>query len=127
MRQTVNEKLIAEDKQVNELLCASEQWLQNVVDNTTVVIFVKDLQHRFLLTNREFERRFGIQREQIRGETDWETLPHQIAQLVREGDRQVIESGAPLQFEEAVASIEGERYYVVAKFLLPDYRGKPCG
>lgn len=130
VRRTVNEKLIAEDKRVNEPLSASEQWLQDVVDNTTAVIFVKDFQHRFLLTNREFERRFGIQRGQIRGKTDLESLPQQIAQLVREGDRQVIESGAPSQFEETLASIEGERYYVVAKFLLPDSRGKPfalCG
>ena len=122
-----NEKLIAKDQQVNELLSTSEQWLRDVVDNTTAVIFVKDLQDRFLLTNREFERRFGVQREQIRGKTDLESLPHQIAQLIRGGDRQIIETGAPSQFEEALTSIEGERYYVVAKFLLPDSGGKPCG
>jgi PAS domain S-box-containing protein len=42
----------------------------------------------------------------------------------------VIETGEPIQFEEAVPSDEGERLCVAAKFLLRDRTGKPyavCG
>ena len=45
-------------------------------------------------------------------------------------DRQVIEAGVPIQFEETVPSDGGERVYVSAKFLLRDRTGKPyavCG
>jgi len=40
---------------------ASEQRLQDIVDNTTAVIFVKDLDLRYVLINREYERRFQVQ------------------------------------------------------------------
>jgi signal transduction protein with GAF and PtsI domain len=42
----------------------------------------------------------------------------------------VVEAGTPIQFEEAVPMAEGERHYVVVKFLLRDRTAKPyavCG
>jgi len=52
------------------------------------------------------------------------------AEAVRDNDRQVIEAGVPIQFEETVPSDGGERVYVSARFLLRDRTGKPyavCG
>ena len=117
-------------KRAEEALRDSEQRLQDVVDHTTAVIFVKDLELRYILINREYERRHLVPRDQIRGKTDFDIHPHDVAEAVRANDRQVIEGGAPIQFEEAVPSAEGERYYIVAKFLLRDRTGKPyavCG
>jgi PAS domain S-box-containing protein len=119
-----------ERKRAEEALRDSEQRLQDVVDNTTAVIFVKDLELRYLLVNREYERRHQVQRDLIRGKTDYDIHPHDVAKAVRANDRQVIEAGVPIQFEESVPSTEGERYYVSAKFLLRDRTGKPyavCG
>ena len=119
-----------ERKRAEEALRDSEQRLQDVVDNTTAVIFVKDLELRYILINREYERRHLVPRDQIRGKTDFDIHPHDVAEAVRANDRQVIEGGAPIQFEEAVPSAEGERYYIVSKFLLRDRTGKPyavCG
>jgi PAS domain S-box-containing protein len=82
------------------------------------------------LVNREFERLHQVQRDQIRGKTDFEIHPPVVAETVRANDRRVIEAGEPIQFEEAVPSLEGERVYVSAKFLLRDRTGKPyavCG
>ena len=108
-----------------EALRASEQRLQDIVDNTTAVIFVKDLELHYLLVNREFERLHQVQRDQIRGKTDFELHPPVVAETVRANDQRVIEAGEPIQFEEAVPSFEGERVYVSAKFLLRDRTGKP--
>jgi len=41
-----------------------------------------------------------------------------LAEMVRANVRNVIEAGRPIQFEEAVPMTEGERQYVVVKFLL---------
>ena len=125
-----NEELrteIKERKHAEEALRESEERLQDIVDNTTAVVFVKDLELRYILINREFERRFQVQRDQIRGKTDFDIHSHDIAQMMRGSDRQVIEAGLPLQFEEVAPSIEGERYYVVVKFLLRDRDGEPYG
>ena len=100
--------------------------MQDIVDNTTAVIFVKDLDLRYVLINREYERRFQVQRDQIRGKTDFDLYSHDVAQMVRANDRQVIEAGVPLQFDEvAPSALEGERSYVVVKFLLRDRTANP--
>jgi PAS domain S-box-containing protein len=116
---------ITERKRAEEELRESEQRLQDIVDNTTAVVFVKDLDLRYLLVNREFERRHRVRRDQIRGKTDFDIHPDDVAEAVRHNDRQVIEAGAPLQFTETVPSDGGERVYVSAKFLLRDRTGKP--
>jgi two-component system, NarL family, sensor kinase len=121
---------ITERKRAEEELRESEQRLQDIVDNTTAVVFVKDLDLRYLLVNREYERRHRVRRDQIRGKTDFDILPHDVADAVRANDRQVIEAGVPIQFEETVPSEGGERVYVSAKFLLRDRTAKPyavCG
>ena len=131
---TINEALRAENAERNraeEALRESEERLQDIIDNTTAVIFVKDLELRYILINREFERRFQVQRDQVRGKTDFDIHSHAVAQMARGSDRQVIEAGVPLQFDEVAPSVvEGERSYVVVKFLLRDRAGKPyavCG
>jgi PAS domain S-box-containing protein len=116
--------------QAEEALRASEQRLQDILDNTTAVVFVKDLELRYILVNREYERRYQVQRDQIRGKTDFDIHPQEVAETLRANDRHVIESGTPIQFEEAVPMTEGERQYVVVKFLLRDRTLKPyaiCG
>jgi PAS domain S-box-containing protein len=129
----INQALHAENAERNraqEALRESEQRLQDVVDNTAAVVFVKDLELRYILINREFERRFQVQRDQIREQTDFDVIPHDVAEFVRGHDRQVIEAGVPLQFEEIIPSYEGDRYYVAVKFLLRERTGKPyavCG
>jgi PAS domain S-box-containing protein len=117
-------------RKAEEALRASEERLQDIVDNTTAVIFVKDLELHYLLVNSEFERRHQVQRDQIRGKTDFDILPPEVAEAVRANDRRVIEAGEPIQFEQAVPSVEGERWYVAVQFLLRDRAGKPyavCG
>jgi PAS domain S-box-containing protein len=121
---------IGERQRAEEALGASEQRLQDILDNTTAVVFVKDLELRYILVNREYERRHRVQRDQIRGKTDFDILPHDVAETVRANDRHVIEAGRPIQFEETVPMTEGERQYVVVKFLLRDRTAKPyavCG
>ena len=117
-------------RRAEEALRVSEERLQDIVDNTSAVISVKDLDLRYLLVNREYERRHRVRRDQIRGKTDFDILPQDVAEAVRDNDLRVIEAGVSIQFEEAVPSDGGEHLYVSAKFLLRDQTGKPyavCG
>jgi len=121
---------INERRRAEEALRISEQRLQDILDNTTAVVFVKDLDLRYLLVNREYERRHQVRRDQICGKTDFDIFPRNVAETVRANDRNVIEAGTPIQFEEAVPITEGERQYIVVKFLLRDRTTKPyaiCG
>jgi PAS domain S-box-containing protein len=117
-------------KRAEEALRESEQRLLAIVDNTTAVIFIKDLELRYLLVNREYERLFDVRRDQIRGKTDFDIHPHDVAETLRANDRKVIEGGGPTQFEEVVPSEGGAHHYVAVKFLLRDQVNEPyavCG
>jgi PAS domain S-box-containing protein len=121
---------VTDRKRSEEALRVSEQRLQAIVDNTTALVFIKDLELRYVLVNREYERLFDIGRDQIRGKTDFDVHPQDVAETLRANDRQVIETGVPLQSEEVVPSRAGARHYVVVKFLLRDHVNEPyaiCG
>jgi PAS domain S-box-containing protein len=132
LQSEISERRQAEEalKKSSSELRESEQRLQDIVDHTTAVVFVKDLDLNYLLVNHEYESRYHVQREQIVGKSDFDILPRDVAEAVHANDRKVIAAGVPIQFEEAVPSDGGVRYYVVAKFLLRDRAGKPyalCG
>jgi two-component system NarL family sensor kinase len=117
-------------RKAEEAFRASEERLQDIIDNTSAVIFVKDLELRYILINCEFERRHRVRRDQIRGKTDFDIHASEVAEAVRANDRQVIEAGVPIHFQEFVPSEEGVRYWIAAKFPLRDRSGKPyavCG
>ena len=117
-------------KKAEEALRASEERLQDIIDSTTAVIFVKDLELRFLLVNREFERRHRVRRDEIRGQSDFDIHSREVAEAVRANDLRVIEAGKPSQFEELVPTADGKRVCLAVKFLLRDRSGKPyavCG
>jgi PAS domain S-box-containing protein len=121
---------IGERRRAEEALGASEQRLQDILDNTTAVVFVKDLDLRYILVNREYERRHQVRRDQICGKTDFDIFPRDVAETLRANDRDVIEARTPIQFEETVPMTQEERQYVVVKFLLRDRTTKPyaiCG
>ena len=85
---------------------------------------------RYILVNREYERRFHVQRDLIRGKTDYDIHPPHVAVTLQANDRQVIEAGTPIQFEVAIPTVQAEHHYVVVKFLLQGYAQKPhaiCG
>jgi PAS domain S-box-containing protein len=109
---------------------ASERQLQDIIDNTTSIIFVKDLELRYLQVNREYERRFNVRRKEIRGKSDFDIHPQAVAEAVCANDRQVIEAGEPIEFEESAQSGGKDHHYVVVKFLLRDRAENPyavCG
>jgi PAS domain S-box-containing protein len=117
-------------KKAEEALRASEERLQDIIDNTTAVIFVKDLELRYLLVNREFERWHRVRRDEIRGKSDFDIHSREVAEAVRTNDLRVIEAGEPSQFEELVPTADGKRVCLAVKFLLRDRSGKPyavCG
>ena len=114
---------ITEHKRSEAALQESEVRLQAFLDNSPSVIFAKDLDGRYLHVNAQFRRRFGLSKRQIAGSTDDDLFaPHQAA-IFRANDREVIERGTALEFEETVDYVDGPRTNIVCKFPIPDAAG----
>ncbi len=104
--------------------------LESIIDNTTAVIYAKDVTGRYVLINRQFERIFGVTRETVLGGTDYELFAPAAAAAFQENDRKVLAAGVPIEFEELVPQDDGLHTYISIKFPLFDTGGRPdamCG
>jgi PAS domain S-box-containing protein len=107
-----------------------QEQLMALVDHTSAVIYMRDVEGRYLLVNREYERLFRLRRENIVGLTDHDLFPGPIADDFRANDRRAIERGEPVQFEEQAPADDGLHTYVTVKFPLTDAAGRAyavCG
>ena len=102
---------------------SSDSRLQAIIDNTTAVIYVKDVAGRYLLINRQYEKLFHVTRDEIRGRTDYDVFPSDFAAAFCTNDRQVFASQNPIEFEELVPHDDGVHTYISIKFPLHDAAG----
>lgn len=114
---------IAERARVQRELENSEARLQQILDNATAVVSVKDTEGRFLFVNRQWERVFRLRGAEVAGRSDRECLPDGIAQHVRANDLLVLQCNAAMEFEETAPLDDGLHTYISIKFPLHDANG----
>lgn len=107
-----------------DALKKNQHMLNAIINNSSAVIYVKSLDGRFMLVNREFERLFGLSAAQIIGKSNHELLPAEVADAVRANDVVVIKQKSALQFEEMVPLADGPHNYLSVKFPLLDESGQ---
>lgn len=115
LRREIVERQAAED-----VLRAGEARLQGILDNTTAVIFLKDLEGRYILVNRRWRELFGATQRRMLGFTSHEPFPKEIADALQANDRLVAESGKPIEVEETVPHQDGLHTYITVKFPIKD-------
>jgi PAS domain S-box-containing protein len=114
---------LAERARVQQALEDSEARLQQILNNATAVVFVKDTDGRFLFVNRQFEHLFHCRQAEVAGKTDREILPDEIARAFRTNDLLVLRRNAPMEFEETAPLDDGLHTYISIKFPLHDANG----
>jgi PAS domain S-box-containing protein len=118
----INDRKQAEAKQRQ-----SEIQLQAFFENSPNMIFLKDREGRYLYANREFKRVRHITEENINGKTDDELFPAEQASFFQASDRQVLEAGVPIEFEQATVQNDGQHTGIVQKFPLFNADGEIYG
>lgn len=107
-----------ETRRSQQALQESEQRLQAILDNSTALIYVKDLQGRYITINAWFGILFNVDREDIKGKTDYDIFSQEMADAYRANDLKVIETKSPLDLEEIAPHHDGFHTYVSIKFPL---------
>lgn len=101
----------------------SQLRLQAILDNAPALVFVKDLDGRYLLTNRAFNVFWEQPAGAVIGKTDNELFSPEQAALFQDSDSKMLASGNAIQFEDTQI-IHGEhRSSVVNKFPLINQSG----
>ena len=104
-------------------LLDSETRLQQVMDNTSALVFAKDSRGRYLFVNREFERFAARPSSELIGRTDEELFSAELATRFRHNDLRVLHERRAIEFEESGDPGDGARTFLSAKFPLYDSDG----
>lgn len=111
---------ITERKRIEDFLRDSEERFRTFLDHAPNAMFMKTNDGHYFFTNQCFERLCHSDREHIVGKTDAELFPGETADQFRANDRQVIETGKAIEFEET----NGLHTNIVVKFPVRDRLGQ---
>ncbi len=122
------EAVAAERRQAEQALLQTEVFYHSLVETIPQMILCKDLEGRFTFANQKFCAELGTTLEEIKGKTDFDFFPRELAEKYRRDDKTVLESGQVLDVVEEHVTPKGEKLYVqVMKTPLFGADGKPIG
>jgi PAS domain S-box-containing protein len=104
---------------------AAQRMTEAVIENAGALVYAKDLDGHFILSNHAWRSLHGLTAEQAaRQVTDVQVFGPEVAAHLRENDRRVMESGEPLVVQER-AVVRGRTVtYRSHKFPLVDDAGR---
>ncbi len=101
--------------------------ITGILRYTPAVVYIKNKEGCYRLVNSRFEELFRINNEEIRGKTDYDIFPKELADQFRASDLQVLTEGRPRQVEEPVPQENGVHTYLIVKFPIYDDQGVANG
>ncbi|NTF91344.1 EAL domain-containing protein [Agrobacterium rhizogenes] len=106
-----------------------QSWLENMINQIPDYIYAKDLEGRFLFANQAIVANNGLSHlKDLVGRTDFDFLPHHIAQIATDVERSVAETGQPhFGGEELAFRGGGERWLMITRVPLRDASGTIVG
>ncbi len=116
-----------ERKNAEDALRERERLLQDVMDSSTSPIFLKDRDGKFIAINTSLERMLGISRQELKGKTDYDIAPKEVADYWRSNDTKVMTTGKAIQIEEVADLQDGHHIFLSNKFPLVNSNGQVYG
>ncbi|TFH38874.1 MAG: PAS domain S-box protein [Bacteroidia bacterium] len=111
-------------KRLTQEVEESKNWLQTIIDSIDSLLYVKDMDGRYIFINKAFTEAFGYNPEQAIGKTTAE-LSLKSNRISVEADRYVQKKGLSRTFEQNLMHRDGEeRRYLTSKIPIFDSGGK---
>jgi PAS domain S-box-containing protein len=110
-----------------EDLQTENDLLKAVVENTSDIIFLKDLNGRYLLMNQAGTAFLGKKIEDVLGRTDSELFLQEDAEQINVMDQQVKESGKVVTIEKTLSANGVSRVFLATKGVYCDQKGHIIG
>lgn len=120
-------KDITEPKEAEEAVRANRNLLFNIIDETSDLVYVKDLGNRTLLANRALAEIKGKPFGEIIGYDINECFGPEAGQMILENDLKVITTGKSEIFEETIHTADGDRIFLANKFPYRKKSGEITG
>src|SRR5260221_13361421 len=88
-----------------DLSMSAETLYQALVESLPLSVFQKDRAFRLVFGNQRFCAALGRKLDDIRGRTDYELFPRELADKYRRDDARVLETGETFEDVEEIASV----------------------
>lgn len=114
----------------NSALTESEERLKSILDNSSAIVYMKDLDGRYIFVNNGYADIFKLGRESFMDRTDYDLFAADMADRFRASDVQVMHATTAMKFEEAITREQGVHTYISVKFPLLNAAGRTyavCG
>ncbi|MCG6940314.1 MAG: response regulator [Thiohalocapsa sp.] len=121
------EHLEAKVRERTEALRRSREELQAILDNSPMLIHVKDRAGRYTLVNDRWCELARLPEEAVLGRSDEMLFAPQVAAAMARDDEIVLDQGEPRQFEEVRDHGDTQLVLETYKFPLLDTEGSPYG
>jgi PAS domain S-box-containing protein len=119
---------ITEVKRAESDLRAANRFLDSLIENLPVMIFVKDARSlRYVRQNRATLNLLGLTKEDVIGKLDRDFLPAEQADFILAKDREVLDTGRLVDIPEQSIHTQllGVRVLHTVKMPILDEQGKP--
>ncbi|MEE8544517.1 MAG: ATP-binding protein [Alphaproteobacteria bacterium] len=121
---------ITELKRRERAMVEGQDRLNAILDNAPATIYLKDTEGHFILINRQYEKRFNVTNQGVRGKTVYIFGPKDMCDATTAHEREALAARAAIEKEEEWDSADGVQTYSVIKFPVLDQSGVPtavCG
>lgn len=121
-------KMLWELKDIRQAFEKEHSLLRSVMNSIPDMIFLKDLEGRYVGSNEAFQNFLGINENDFLGKTDFELFDKNAAEFYSSNDRKIIKDGIPIRNEEWITFQDGsKRLYDTLKVLCHDSSKKIVG
>jgi two-component system CheB/CheR fusion protein len=104
-------------------IVASQERLIAVMQNSPMLISIKDTAGRYQFVNKAFESVFGLEQHQVMGKTDTQVFPEPIAVLFEKLHFEVLHKKARVESEEHITLGDHHHWYAFICYPLNDEQG----
>lgn len=115
-------------KSAEESLALRESYLTAIIENVPGLVWLKDTNGSFLVTNHALARNFGRERpEDITGKIDVDLCPKELAEKYKADDEEVLTKGVPIAVEELISVLGQLKWFETYKAPVFNRKGQILG
>jgi PAS domain S-box-containing protein len=110
------EKLSRQARELKKQVTIRTSEITGILKYTPAVVYMKNVNGKYLLVNPRYEELFKIKNEDVRGKTDMEFMPADVAAQFMQHDERVLSEGRALNVESQIKQENGIHTYLSVKF-----------